>query len=1020
MKRSILVILTSLSLAGYTPVIAQHTVSNQHPQVDKSSATDLFAKEKYGAARQVYAGIIPSEMLLVAYDAEKEYGIAASAAEMQHGDAAYLLNKFLSDYPENTRTNRAWFQLGNLNFRNNKYSDALSAYDKVNTYDMNTEENAEYTFKKGYCYFKKNDFDQAAELFYGIKDQQTKYTGPATYYYAHIMYASGKYETALRDFEKLRDDETFKKVIPYYIIQIYYLQGRYDEMLEMSQPYLKGQRNKRTNEILRLAADVNYRKGNYAKAIELMEEYRKINRNKASREESYALGFSYYKTMDYAKAIPEFQTVATGEDSLAQNAYYHLGDCYLKTDQKQFASNSFLSAWKVPVKSDLAEDALFNYAKLSIELSYNPYNEAIKALQQYLTEYPDSPRRDEAYTYLANLYMVTKNYKEALLTLENIKKRNNSQNAIYQKISYFRGIELFNDNQYFDAIGQFKNALGNKNDNYITASATFWTGESYYRLNQYDIAANYYNNFLKTPGAEKHSAFSSVNYNLGYAAFKQKKYGEARTAFAKYLEGHPADPKMLNDARLRLGDCYFMGKQYPEAIQQYDLAIGARAADADYALYQKAVAVGVTGNLNQKLASLQKLVADYPKSPYSDDARYETGRTLVTLNRNEEALAAFQKLIKDFPKSSLVKNASLNSGLIYYNTNRDQLALETFKKVVKDYPATPEAREALAVIRNIYVDLNQVDSYVSYAADIPFANVSVAEQDSLTYTAVENRYMSGDCEKALPGFISYIQKFANGSFIVNAHFYKADCESRSGKYAEALKSYEFILSRPRNRFTENAALKGAGILYRMKDYAGALNMYQRLEENAENKANITEAITGQMRCNYQTGNYGQAIQYAQRTLTQERLTPALEAETQLIIGKSARALQRTDLAKSSFEETLKLSQGEAGAEALYNLAEMNFQEKDYKTSETRIFRLTGDFSSYDYWVAKSFILLSDIYLNTGNTFQAKQTLQSIIDNYQGEDLKKIATDKLQAINLQENAGQQDKKVFDDEEGIIIK
>jgi len=453
MKRSILVILTSLSLAGYSPVIAQHTVSNQHPQVDKSSATDLFAKEKYGAARQVYAGIIPSEMLLVAYDAEKEYGIAASAAEMQHGDAAYLLNKFLSDYPENTRTNRAWFQLGNLNFRNNKYSDALSAYDKVNTYDMNTEENAEYTFKKGYCYFKKNDFDQAAELFYGIKDQQTKYTGPATYYYAHIMYASGKYETALRDFEKLRDDETFKKVIPYYIIQIYYLQGRYDEMLEMSQPYLKGQRNKRTNEILRLAADVNYRKGNYAKAIELMEEYRKINRNKASREESYALGFSYYKTMDYAKAIPEFQTVATGEDSLAQNAYYHLGDCYLKTDQKQFASNSFLSAWKVPVKSDLAEDALFNYAKLSIELSYNPYNEAIKALQQYLTEYPDSPRRDEAYTYLANLYMVTKNYKEALLTLENIKKRNNSQNAIYQKISYFRGIELFNDNQYFDAIG---------------------------------------------------------------------------------------------------------------------------------------------------------------------------------------------------------------------------------------------------------------------------------------------------------------------------------------------------------------------------------------------------------------------------------------------------------------------------------------------------------------------------------------------------------------------------------------
>lgn len=1020
MKRSILVILTSLSMACPTILIAQQTATYRNPGTDKASAADLFTKEKFGASRQAYTRIIPAEDLLLAFDAEKDYHIAASAAELQHGDAAALLNKFLKEYPENTRTNRAWFQLGNLNFRNNSYSSALEAYDKVRTFDMNTEEKAEYTFKKGYCYFKKGDLDKAADAFYEIKGQQTKYTGPANYYYAHIMYASGKYETALRDFEKLRDDETFKSVAPYYIIQIYYLQGRYDEMLEMAQPYLTGKRNKRTNEILRLTADVNYRKGNYAEAISLMEEYRKINRNKSSREESYILGFSYYKTGNYAKAIPEFQIVATGEDSLAQNAYYHLGDSYLKTDQKQFASNAFLSAWKVPVMSAVAEDALFNYAKLSIELSYNPYNEAIKALQQYLTEYPKSPRRDEAYTYLANLYMVTKNYREALATLENVKKRNTAQNSIFQKITYFRGIELFTDGQYFDAIGQFKKSLENKNNDQITAGTYFWTGESYYRLGQFDIAATYYSNFSKAPGADKHPAYGAVLYNLGYSAFKQKEYADARVFFTKYIDSRPKDIKMLNDARLRLADCYFMTKQYQEAIKHYDLAIGARAADADYALYQKSVAVGVTGNLNQKVSSLQKLLSDYPKSTYNDDARLEIGRTLVSLHRNDEALSAFQKLISDYPKSSLVKNAMLNSGLVYYNTNRDKQALETFKKVVRDYPATPEAREALAVIRNIYVDLNQVDEFVEYADDIPFANVTLSEQDSLTYTAVENRYMSGDCEKALPGFISYIQKFPNGSFIVNAHFYKADCESRTGKFAEALKSYEVVLSKPRNRFTENAALKGADILYKMKDYAQALEMYQRLEENAENKANLADAMLGQMRCQYQTASYGQAIQNGQRLLMQERLTPGLTSETHLTIGKSAKALRRNDLAKSSFEETLKLSQGEAAAEALFGLAELSYDEKDYKSSEKHIFRLTGDYASYDYWVARAFILLSDVYLKTGNTFQAKQTLQSIIDNYEGEDLKKIATDKLNEINLAEKAGQPENKGYDDEEGIMIR
>ncbi|MHC1776428.1 MAG: tetratricopeptide repeat protein [Lentimicrobium sp.] len=1020
MKRFYLTTISAFLILIQFQAFAQQTFQFTAPEADLITATDLYSKEKYMAARGAYARLQPATDLLMGFDAEKDYYTSVSAAELQHGDAAFLLKEFLKTYPENTRSNRAWFQLGNLQFRNNSYRSALDAYEKVDNSDMNSEENAEYTFKRGYCYFKQGDLDKAGEAFYEIKEQQTKYTGPASYYYAHIMYATGNYETALRDFSKLRDDETFKNVAPYYIIQIYYLQGRHDEMLEMARPYLKGQRNKRTNEILRLGADVNYRKGNYAEAINLMEEYRTIGQSKGAREESYLLGFSYYKTGDYAKAIPEFQSVANSEDSLSQNAYYHLADCYLKTDQKKFASASFLSAWKVPVRSEIAEDALFNFAKLSIELSYNPYNEAIKALQQYLTEYPSSPRRDEAYTYLANLYMVTRNYREALVTLENIKKRNAAQNAIYQKISYFRGLELFTDNQFFDAIGQFIKSLDNRSDEQIVAGAMFWTAESYYRLDQYEIAADYYTRFLTSPGAEKYPSYSTANYSLGYAQFRQKDYTAAKQSFTRYTESRPANVKMFNDARLRLADCYFMGRQYKEAGQQYDQVISAKASDADYAGYQKAVIAGVTGDYNQKAKTLQKLLSDYPKSSYSDDARFELGRTFVSLKQNEEALTAFQKVVTDFPKSSLVKNALLNIGLVYYNTNRDQKALETFKKVVKDYPATPESREALAVIRNIYVDLNQVDSFVDYTADIPFANVTRSEQDSLTFTAVENRYMNGDCAKALPGFDAYLQKFPDGIFAVNASFYKADCESKAGKFAEALKSYEYILSRSRTRFTENAALKASEILFGMKEFQQALSMYQLLEENAENRVNVTIAITGQMRCQYYLGNFGLAIVNGQRLQQQDQLVPGLAAETNLIIGNSAKALGRSDLARSSFNETVKLSQGEAGAEALYGLSAMSYDEKDYKNAEKIIFKLTGDYASYDYWVAKAFILLSDVYMRTGNTFQARQTLQSIIDNYEGDDLRQIAIGKLDLIAQMENGKQPGTHEFDDEDGIIIK
>lgn len=1015
MKPNILLLSIFFSSILWLSISAQQTINQNSPL---NSANDLVLKEHYAPAHFAYARLAKADDLLLEYDVDKEYNAASASAELQHGDAEKLLEEFIEKHPTSTRNNRVWLQLGHLYFRNNTFRSALDAYENVSTSELNKEEKAEFTFKRGYSNFRSGNTDKAVADFSKIKDTQTKYTGPATYYYAHIMYEQGNYETALRDFEKLRSDETFKAVAPYYMIQIYYTQGRHEEMLAMANPYLEGTRNKRTNEMLRLVADVNYRKGNYDESIKLMEEYNRTNRNKLEREDHYMLGYSYYATNQFEKAISEFQSVANGSDSLAQNAYYHLGDSYLKTDQKQFAANAFVAAWKIPLKTDIAEDALFNYAKLSVELSNNPYNEAIKALQQYLQEYPGSPRKNEAYTYLANLYLVTRNYEDALKTLESIDTRNAEQNTIYQKITYYRALELFNEQKYYDAIGLFKKSIENKTDPAVAKSALFWQGESYYRLEQYEVSRNYFREFVQTSQGDKN--YANAQYNLAYSHFKLKDYLQAQKAFSSFLSSNQSDVKLQQDARLRLADCHFMMKQYTQAASIYDQAAVSRNAEADYALYQKSIATGLLGDNNLKINSLQQLLKNYPKSPYADNAQFEIGRTYLSTRRNNEALSSFQKLISDYPKSSLVREALLNIGLIYYNTDRDQLALETLKRIVKDYPSTETSREALALIKNIHVEQNTVDQYVTYAEDVPFANISKLEQDSLIFTASESRYMSGDCERALPGFISYLEKFPQGSFSLNAHYYKADCESRAGQYSEALKSYEAIISRPRNQYTENSALKASSILYNLKDYQKALAMFQRLEESAESRSNLNEAVVGLMRCNYHLGNYGQAILYAQRIMDNNQVSGSVIAEAHLITGRSAMALGRTEQARSSFQETLKNSTGEPGAEALYNLAEISFNMKEYGKAEEHIFKLSSDFPSYQYWLAKGFILLSDIYVIQGNTFQARQTLQSIIDNYTGEELRQVAINKLKELNstLDTNKGSTSAEEADEE--IIIK
>ena len=53
------------------------------------------------------------------------------------------------------------------------------------------------------------------------------------------------------------------------------------------------------------------------------------------------------------------------------------------------------------------------------------------------------------------------------------------------------------------------------------------------------------------------------------------------------------------------------------------------------------------------------------------------------------------------------------------------------------------------------------------------------------------------------------------------------------------------------------------------------------------------------------------------------------------------------------------------------------------------------------------ILLSDIYRKKGNLFQARATLQSIIDNYEGDDLLELCNKKILEIDFQNKKQQKE-------------
>jgi TolA-binding protein len=83
------------------------------------------------------------------------------------------------------------------------------------------------------------------------------------------------------------------------------------------------------------------------------------------------------------------------------------------------------------------------------------------------------------------------------------------------------------------------------------------------------------------------------------------------------------------------------------------------------------------------------------------------------------------------------------------------------------------------------------------------------------------------------------------------------------------------------------------------------------------------------------------------------------------------------------------------------LGELFFATKDYKQCYETLVSLNKDFADYPQWVGKSFLVLADNFQATGEVFQARGTLQSLIDNFPLPEIKEAARKKLDALQKAE-------------------
>ncbi|MES2574156.1 MAG: tetratricopeptide repeat protein [Bacteroidota bacterium] len=977
-------------------ISAQQSAIYTHDSKDFDEALSLYEAGQYASAQLIFEKV-KTVTTNEEIKSDCAYYVANCAIRTNQPNADVLMERFVADYPTSVKQNQAYIEVAHFYFNQGNYPKSLEWFDKVDESNLSNSERDKFNFQKGYSFFSAKNKKEATTYFNKVVNSK-EYGSQAKYYLGFMAYEGDDYKQATKYFDAVSGEEKYKEKLSYYQADMNFKLGNFQKAIDLGEIAMAKSNAVEKSELNKIIGESYFNLKKYDKAIPYLELY-KGKKGKWNNTDFYQLGYAHYMQKDYEKAISQFNKIIEGKDFVAQNAYYHLGESYLNLDKKQQALNAFKNASEMEFDKAIQEDAGLNYAKLSYEIG-NSYQSTPEVLTAFMKKYPNNANNSELQRLLIDSYISSKNYKEALVLLERNKTPENK--LAYQRVTFYRGLELYTNGQYQDAAILFDKSIAGQKDAKYAARATFWKGETEYVLNDFQNAILSYKQFQGFTQAKITPEYKNSNYNIAYSYFKLKEYDQAGNYFQSQIDTNKEDKVRLHDSYLRLADSRFVTTKYTSALEAYNKVIEMKSIDADYAYFQKAICYGFISKNDKKIDELNAFLQLYPKSEYRDDAFFELGNTYVAVNKQDLAIKTYDKLNAEFKNGSFTSKAILRQGLVYYNADKDEQALTKFKKVAADFPKTPEALEAVSTARLIYVDNGKVDEYATWVRTLGFVAVTDAELDNDTYEGAEKQYMQSNTKQAIAGFSGYVAKFPKGMHSLKANYYLAQSYYSDGQETKSIPNYEYVIEAGRNEFTEPSLNRLAQIFLKNKEVAKAIPVLTRLENEADSSQNKTFAQSNLMKSYYDNKDYPNSVICAEKVLANPKTDNNVKSDAQIIIARAAIQTGDEAKARAAYAKLQTIAKGELAAEALYYEAYFKNKDGKFEASNVIVQKLAKSYSSYKYYGAKGLVLMAKNFYGLKDSFQATYILDSVIKNFTDfPDVVAEAQKELDAIKSEE-------------------
>ena len=967
-----------------------------------NKGVSLYSKKQYAAALMVFEKAMLKGAIIEEYKDVIEFLQVMSRAKMMKNNTLLLLESYIESSNNPTLKSNAMLTAAVKLMDMGDFSSANEILKGVSYNNLDRRSRYIYDFSNGYIKLHSGDSENAYTDLLKCIDEKSPKKDIAQYYMAYIDYINGDLEKSFALFEKLSQNPNYAET-NLYILQIKFMQRDFNFVIEQGQGVLNMNLNNKINaEVIRLIGESYFNTGNYTLTIENILKYESLD-GKMTRELYYQMGYSYYMQNMYKKSISQFIKILEGDDALTQNAYYHLADAYLKTGNKSGAIQAFSMASSFPFELKMAEDALYNYARLTYEsVANNLYSTKIDVLKKYVSLYPKGNRANEIRSYLLTLYLNSSNFDAAMGELSKVNNPNNDIKQAVQRLCYQKGTEHFNNGNYVESIKLFDKSLSYPISPKYVALCSFWKAESMFKQGIYDYRViNLYNDYLRVAQPSMRE-FKMSHYNIAYVYYNNEQWSQAIASFEKFLKYYETQDGYLEDAYLRLGDAMFVTKQYEAAQLYYKKSSAVGVLNPDYADFQRAITEGIMGRNDLKIKTL-KYISERGTSKFTDQSTIELGKTYIKTGDFKQGIKVLEKMTKKSKASTLLPAAFLELGLAYVNSGNNTEALKRYKTLVSTYPKSSEAKDALVAIKSVYISLGEVETYFTYIESLGSQNViNISEKESLTYDALQRQFIAGNYAKVISLSKLYNKEYENGVHSTDVAYYLSEALVKTNSDL-ALAQVEYLISLPQNQYTIEA-LKNAVKLYAKKSMTdkqhNALIQIYEISLNQSEKKETLETLM-QLAVNsddIKLMNTSCKMVFSDKNASEKSTSLAYFAK-----GKEAylKGDSKT-LIDNMNKVTLPMSRAE-GVQAKYLIADAYLKLGDLANCEKHVVAFTGIETSHQYWIARGFILYGDLFVKKGDLFQAKATFQSILEGYDKENdgIKDTVTKRLEILSSQE-------------------